>query len=122
MSGSMGRLAGRAWLWIDGVQYPVVSEPTYGVAKVKRTVLKGMDRIHGFSEEVIPGFISVTLRDEVGTSLSTFQDMVDVAITLQLANGKRISGTSMCHVDSAEVNATEATYAVRFEGEDVTDV
>jgi hypothetical protein len=117
----MQRLAGRAWIWIDGVQYPVVSEPTYGVATTKRTLLKGMDRLHGYSEEVIPGFIGVTLRDEAGTSLSGFQDMVSVSITLQLANGKRVSGTNMCHVDSAEVNATEATFGVRFEGEDVRD-
>jgi hypothetical protein len=117
----MGRLAGRAWIWIDGVQYPVVSEPVYGVAKVKRTLLKGMDGIHGYSEEVIPGFIGVTLRDEAGTSLSGFQDMTSVSVTLQLANGKRVSGSDMCHIDSAEVNATEATYGVRFEGEDVRD-
>lgn len=121
MSGSMSRLGGRAWLWIDGVQYPVVAEPTYGVSKVKRTILKGMDGVHGYSEEVIPGFIAVTLRDEAGTSLSDFQDMTNVSVTLQLANGKRVSGSDMCHVDSAEVNATEATFPVRFEGEDVRD-
>jgi hypothetical protein len=121
MSGAMQRISGRAWIWIDGVQYPLVSQPKYGVAKVKRTTLKGMDRIHGYGEEVTPGFIEAVLRDEAGTSLSGFQDMTSVSITLQLANGKRVSGTDLCHVDSAEVDASEATYAVRFEGEDVRD-
>jgi hypothetical protein len=117
----MQRLSGRAWIWIDGVQYPLVSQPKYGVASVKRTMLKGMDRIHGFGEEIIPGFIEAVLRDEAGTSLSGFQDMVSVSITLQLANGKRVSGSNLCHVDSAEVDAAEATFSVRFEGEDVRD-
>jgi hypothetical protein len=121
MSGTMQRLAGRAWLWIDGVQYSVVSAPKYGVAKVSRTLLKGMDRIHGFSEEIVPGFIEVTLRDEAGTSQSGFQDMVSVSATLQLANGKRVSGTNLCTVNAVEVDAAEATFTVRLEGEDVRD-
>ena len=121
MADNSRRLAGLAWLTIDGVSYPVVSSPTWGVATRKRKTLPGMDRIHGYSEEIVPGFIAVTLRDEAGTSIAGFQDMVSVAVSLELASGKRVSGTGMWTVESAEVDSAEATFAVRFEGEDVAE-
>jgi hypothetical protein len=121
MSGSMGRSAGRAWIWIDGIQFDLVSQPTWGVATTKKTMLKGMDGLHGYSEEPIPGFIAATLRDNAGLSISEFDAMTDVSVTLELANGKRVSGSNMVCVDTVEVDSTEATFSVRFEAESVTD-
>ncbi|EHL97706.1 hypothetical protein HMPREF9946_03989 [Acetobacteraceae bacterium AT-5844] len=121
MSGSMQRLGGRFWIWIDGIQFPVVSQPTYGVATTKKTLLKGLDGIHGYAEEPVPGFIAVTLRDTADVSMSEFDRMTDVSVSAQLANGKRVSGNNMVCVETVEVDATEGTFSVRFEGEDVTD-
>lgn len=121
MADNSRRLAGLAWMWIDGVEYSVVGQPQWGVSNVTRTTLKSMRGVDGYSEEVKPGFIAATLRDDGTFRVGDFQDMTHVSVTLQLANGKRISGTGLWTADAQEVDSTEATFAVRFEGEDVRE-
>lgn len=121
MADNSRRLAGVAWMWVDGVSYALAADPTYRVSNITRTTLSGMDRVHGYSETIQPGFIAATLRDEPITSIASFAEMTNVSVSLQLANGKRISGTGMWTVETQEVNSTEATFAVRFEGEDVRE-
>ncbi|WP_419900690.1 phage tail tube protein [Roseomonas sp. USHLN139] len=121
MADNSRRLAGTAYLFVDGVQYPIASEPSYRVSTVTRTTLTGMSGVDGYSETPQPGFIAATLRDGPLVSMSDFQDMTNVSVTLQLANGKRVSGTGMWTVETQEVNSTEGTFSVRFEGEDVRD-
>jgi hypothetical protein len=121
MADNSRRLAGVAYLFIDGVSYPVVSDVTYSVASVTRSSLSGMDRVHGYSETIRPGFIAATLRDEAGTSLAGFQEMTNVAVSLETASGKRIEGYGMWTVEAAEASLAEGTFTVRFEGEDVRD-
>lgn len=115
------RVAGLAWAWVDGVQYEVVSEPTWRASRVTRTTLTSMSRTGLYSETIQPGFIAFTARDDGTFRVADFAEMTNVAVTLQLANGKRISGTGMYTVETQEVNSTEATFSVRFEGEDVRE-
>jgi hypothetical protein len=103
------------------VSYPVVSDVTYSVADRSRTTLGGMDRVHGYSETIRAGFIAATLRDEAGTSLAGFQEMTNVAVSLETASGKRVEGYGMWTVEAAEASLAEGTFTVRFEGEDVRD-
>lgn len=121
MADNSRRLAGVAYLFIDGVSYPVVSDVTYSVASVSRTTLNGMDDVHGYGEAVRAGFIAATLRDEAGTSLKGFQDMTNVSVSLETASGKRVEGYGMWTTEAAEASLAEATFAVRFEGRDVRD-
>lgn len=115
------RLSGVAWLFIDGVQYTVVSGAGYGVATEKRETLASMSGIDGYKSTFVPGFIKATIRDTADMSVADFMDMTDVSVTLRLASGKQISGTGMWTVEAAEVDSTEATFDVRFDGEDVTE-
>jgi hypothetical protein len=121
MADNTRRLGGVSWLFIDGVSYPVVGDVTYSVATVTRSTLMGMDRVHGYSEVPRAGFISATIRDEAGTSLLDIQEMTNVSVSLQAANGKRVQGVGMWVVEAAEVATAEATFTVRWEGEDVRD-
>lgn len=121
MADNSRRLAGLAWLWIDGVTYPVVGDVNWSVASVSRATLAGMDRVHGYSETPRPGFIEAVIRDTADTTVKGFEAMTNVSVTLKLASGKQVSGTGMWTVEAAEVNAAEATFKVRFEGEDVAE-
>lgn len=121
MADNSRRLAGLVWLWIEGVEYEVVSQPQYGVSSVTRTTLASMRGISGYSETPKPGFIAATIRDDGTFNVRDFQDMTNVSVTLQLANGKRISGSGLWTVEAAEVDSTEATFSVRFEGDDVRE-
>lgn len=117
MSDTSRRRAGVAWLWIDGVEYEVMSQPTWGVSRVRRETMPSMRGVAGYKETPIAGFIAATLLDESGVTVAHFQDMTSVSVTLRLASGKEVSGTGMWTVEAQEVDAAEATFAVRFEGD-----
>jgi hypothetical protein len=121
MADNSRRLAGVGDFSIDGVPYDLVSDLLWKPSDRTRTSLSGMNRVHGYSETITPGFISATLRDTAGTSIRGFQDMTNVSVSAGLASGKRVSGTGMWTVESQEVNSAEATFSVRFEGEDVRE-
>ncbi|EOI7396951.1 phage tail tube protein, partial [Yersinia enterocolitica] len=55
-------------------------------------------------------------RDSGGTSISDFNDQTNVNIVCELANGKTIIGSSMWSVNTQEVDSTEATADIRWEG------
>ncbi|MBX6382079.1 MAG: phage tail tube protein [Microbispora sp.] len=121
MADTSRRLAGLAWLSIDGVSYPVVSDPAWRVASVTRETLVSMGAVDGYKETIVPGFIEATIRDTASTTVRGFQDMTSVSVTLRLANGKQVSGTGMWTTEAVEVNSTDATFKVRFEGQDVEE-
>jgi hypothetical protein len=123
MSGTVSRrAAGQAWLTVNNVGYSVVSEPSWRTARVQRETLVSLSGIDGYKEVALPGFIAATIRDTFGQRVADFQDMVDVTVTLKQSNGKQISGTGMWTTEASEVNAEEATFAVRFEGELVEEL
>lgn len=116
------RLAGTASITVNGRTILLVGELTYRVARVARTTLVGMDRVHGYSEMPVAGYIAGTFRDVQDLTLADFNDMIDATVVAKLANGKTIVGTNMWSTDSQEVKAAEATFDVRFEGESVEEL
>jgi len=116
------RVAGQAWLTVDGVSFSVVGEPTWRVANVTRETLVSLSAIDGYRETITPGFIAATVRDTPGFKVKGFEDMTAAAVTLRMASGKQISGTGMWTTEASEVNAADATLAVRFEGEFVEEL
>lgn len=110
------RLAGVTSMAIDGTSYDLVGDVTWSPSDRKRTTLTGLDRVHGYQEIIVPGFIAAKLRDNGARAALTFQNMTSVTVQLLLANGKTITGSGMWNVEAVEVEAMEATFAVRFEG------
>ncbi|SHJ69147.1 Phage tail tube protein [Roseomonas rosea] len=116
-----GALAGTSYLTVGGLALPVVSGVGYGVSRSQKETLTGQDGVHGFSVKPIPGFIKAVVRDIAEISVAEFEAMEDVPVSLELANGKRISGNGMWCVGAIEVNSDEATIELRFEGPDVEE-
>jgi hypothetical protein len=115
------RLAGITGLAIDGTAYMVVSDVTWSPSKWKRETLVGLDSVHGFSEVPLQGHIEATLRDSGAISVGDFNDMRCVEVMVTLANGKVVAGANMWNTSALEVRAAEGTFAVRFEGTDVSE-
>ncbi len=115
------RLAGTAYVTVDGVTVMVVGQFKYRPSKVERTTLNGMDGVHGYKEKPVPGYISCQLRDSGGTTVSDFNDQTNVNVIAELANGKTIIGKGLWSVNAQEVDSEEATFDVRWEGADVTE-
>ena len=109
-------LAGTAQITVDGNSYMLEGAAKYSPSTVTRTSLVGQDGYHGVKEMPVAGSISFTARDAGNLTVYNFNRMRHATVVLQLANGKTVVGRSMACVDAQEVDTTEATFDVKFEG------
>lgn len=121
MSDNTQRLAGIAYLSVDGISYMVAADLAYQVSTVSRESLVGQDKVHGYSEKPMPGHISATLRDAKTLSLAKINAMTNVTVVAELANGKTIVGRKMWTVDAQEVKTVEGSFEVKWEGPSVEE-
>ena len=121
MADTSRRLAGVAYLTIDGTSYPLVGEAKYSPSTFKRETKAGQDGIHGYSESPNAPYIEATIRDAHGVTVADFNAMTNSTVVLELANGKVVVGRNMWAVETQEVDTTEASFKVRFESPDVQE-
>ncbi|WP_429497023.1 phage tail tube protein [Robbsia andropogonis] len=114
-------LAGIAGVKIDGVTRQLEGGAKYSVSSVKRESLLGQDGFHGFKENPVAPYISLSLRDAGDMSVADFNAMRNVTIVLELANGKIVTGRNMGAVDVQEVDTEDAKFEIKFEGPQVTE-
>lgn len=118
MGDTTNRLAGTAFLSVNGITYQLEGALTYSPVKVMRETLKGQDGVHGYKEMPEPGKIGGSIRDSGGLTVADFNAMTDATIVLQLANGKTVTGSNMWTVDAIEVDTVDAKFEVKWEGRD----
>lgn len=121
MADTTNRLAGIAYVTVDGQNYMLAGDLSYRVSAVERSTLTGQDAVHGYEEKPLPGMISGTFRDGGGLTVAQINAMTNVTVVAELANGKTIVGRNMWTVDSQEVKTQEATFEVKWEGFSVTE-
>jgi len=121
MGDTSNRLAGTALVSTNGISIMVAGQFKYSPSKVKRETLTGMDYVHGYKEKPSAPFISCQVRDSGGTTVADFNDMTNVTVVAQLANGKTIIGSGLWTVESQEVDSEDAVFDVRWEGIDVVE-
>ena len=122
MADTTNRLAGVAYVTVDGANYRLVGDLSYDVSSVKRETLTGQDGVHGYSGMPKAGSIAGTFRDAGGLKIADFNTMTNVTVVAELANGKTIIGRNMWQVGEAlEVKTQEATVDVRWESADVSE-
>lgn len=114
--------AGSATLSVDGRNYLLQGSFRWSPSNKSRETLVGMDGIHGYKEMPATPFMSATLRDSDGLSVADLNAMTRVTVTAQLANGKTIVGRGMWAVGVQEVDSTEGTIDVRWEGPEVMEL
>lgn len=110
------RLAGTAYLSVDGLTYMLAGDFEYSPASVTRETLVGMDSVHGYSEKPMQSHISATLRDSGGLTVASLNAMTNVTVVAELANGKVIIGRNMWTVEAQSSKAADATIEVKWEG------
>lgn len=116
MANTTNRVAGVAFLSVDGVSYALSGELEYSPALVKRETVSGQDGVHGYKEMPVAPHIAGTIRDMDGLSIASLNAMTSVTVTLQLANGKLVVGRNMWTVEDVVAKSTEGTVEVRWEG------
>ncbi len=121
MGDTSRRLAGIAYLTVDGVSYMLAADCTYSVSSVKRETLTGQDGVHGYSEMPVAGFISGTFRDAYSLTVADFNAMTNVTVVVELANGKVVTARNAWTTDPQEVKTAEGTFEVRFDSAQVEE-
>lgn len=110
------RIAGIAYLKVDGEQIDIRGKFKYKVNTVKREVITGQDGVHGYKEMPEAPYISGDVDDMPGTRLKRLEGITDATITLELANGKTIVLNNAWWEDTSEVDTEEGSYPVKFVG------
>ncbi len=114
------RLAGVTSFTVDGTAYNVTEFSWSPSIRVRETMtsLSGVD---GYSEKPVAGFVAAKFRDSQSIRVADFNALTGSTIVVRLANGKSVVGHGMWNIPVQEVSGAEATFDVRFEGDDVTE-
>lgn len=116
MADTTNRLAGVAYVSVDGKNYMLTGQLSYSPSTVIRQTLTGQDRVQGYSEMPHPGSIGGTFRDAGGLTVADFNAMSNVTVVCELANGKTIIGRNMWTTDAQEVDTEQGSFSVKWEG------
>ena len=121
MADTTRRLAGTAYLFVDGTSYMLAGDFMYSPTKVERETLIGMDAVHGYSEKPAVAYVSGKIRDSGGLKVSSINAMSDVTVTVELANGKTIIARNAWTIEPPVVNTVDGTFDVRWDALSVTE-
>lgn len=121
MPDTTNRIAGTAYLSVDGESYLLRGDFEYSPSARKRESVPGMDGVHGYLETINVPHMSGTLTDAGTLSVTDLNAMTNVTVVCELANGKTITGRNMWTVESQTSKATDGTVEVRWEGPEVVE-
>jgi hypothetical protein len=110
------RIAGTAFLKVDGGIYPLRGNFTVSPSALERAGISGQDFVHGYSEMPRVPFIEgdVSLVPEL--SMTTVEGVNNSTVTAELANGKvYVLREAWCR-SALELNTREGQTRIRFEG------
>lgn len=110
------RIAGIAYLKVDGAQYPLRGNFTVSPSAVERGGIAGQDYVHGYSELPRVPYIEgdVSLVPEL--SMEAVEAITDATITAELANGNvYVLREAWCR-SALELNTHDGQVRVRFDG------
>jgi hypothetical protein len=110
------RIAGVAYIFVDGRQYPLRGDLTISIDTIEREGIAGQDGVHGFTETPRVPWIEGAISDLGELSLVALQAMCDVTVTAELANGKVYVLRNAWTSTPREFAAADGQATVRWEG------
>ncbi|SER57071.1 Phage tail tube protein [Faunimonas pinastri] len=110
------RIAGIAYLFVDGTQYPLRGNFTVSPDAIERAGIAGQDSVHGYSETPRVPYISgdISLTEDI--SIETIRAVTNATVTAELANGKTYVLREAWCAAAMELNTRDGQTTVRFEG------
>src|SRR6516162_2257454 len=110
------RIAGTAFLKVDGGIYPLRGNFTVSPSSLERAGISGQDYVHGFSEMPRVPFIEGDISTIPTLSWTAMEGIVNSTVTAELANGKTYVLREAWTRSAFELNTREGQGRVRFEG------
>jgi len=112
----MARIAGIAYIKVNGQQFPLRGNFTVTPTDVERTGIAGQDGFHGYSEMPRVPSIEGDITTLPGLSIENLQSMTNETVTAELANGTTYVLREAFTAGVREINAQEGSVRVRWEG------
>lgn len=110
------KIGGRARILINGVQYALRADVTIIPSDVSRESIVGQDGYHGVRETPVACACEFTLSDMPNVDIIALAKLTDATVSIQMDNGTQYVFRNAAQVNAIELNQTEGSYAVRFEG------
>ena len=110
------RIAGIAFLKVDGNQYPLRGNFTITPSVIERAGIAGQDYIHGYSELPRVPSIEGDVSTVPGLAIEDFDGMTNVTVTAELANNSTYVLREGWCVSALAINARDGMVRVKWEG------
>lgn len=110
------RIAGVAYLKIDGAQYALRGNFSVSPSNIERQMLAGQDGPHGFSEMPRIPYIEADISMQPGFSLTQAQAITNSTITAELANGNTYTLRNAATTAAFVINTQAGIAHIRWEG------
>jgi hypothetical protein len=110
------RIAGIAFLTVDGQQLALRGNFTVSPSPVERTMLAGQDGVHGYQELPRVPYIEADISTMPGFYLEDLVAQTDVTVVAQLANHMQYTLIGATCKGGLENNSRDGQARVRWEG------
>lgn len=107
---------GRAFVKVDGQQITLTGVPKLTPAQIKRDPIDGINGLAGFKQTAVSPMLEFETIDCKSLNLEAMQGHEDLAITLELLDGRQYSITGACLVDTVEIDYDEGKVNLKFVG------
>jgi hypothetical protein len=116
------RIAGIAFLTVDGTQLALKGNFTVSPSPVERTMIAGQDGVHGYQELPRVPYIEgdVSTLPEISTEF--LEGVIDATITAELVNGRTYVLRNAWCKGPIDINTADGQFRVRFEGVDGDEI
>ena len=116
------RIAGIAFLKVDGRQYPLRGNFTVSPTAVERAGIAGQDYVHGYSELPRVPFIEGDVSLDPALAMEDVERTISATVTAELANGTiYVLREAWCR-SAFDLNTHDGMVRVRFEGASCDEV
>ncbi|MEH6630163.1 MAG: phage tail tube protein [Halopseudomonas aestusnigri] len=110
------RIAGTAYVKVDGNQYTLSGSLTVSIDEAEREGLVGLSGVAGFKEMPRVPFIEGEFFTTDEMNLKDVEAITDATVTAELANGKTYVLRNAWTAGAREVDAAEGNVTIKFEG------
>lgn len=110
------RIAGIAFLKVDGQMYPLRGNFTVSPSALERAGIAGEDYVHGYSELPRVPYIEGDVSLVAELSMEDVEATVNATVTAELANGKVYVLREGWCASALELNAREGQVRIRWQG------
>ena len=110
------RIAGVAFLKVDGQQFILEGTLTVSPGSVSREGLVGLSGVAGYKEMPRIPFIEGSFFTTPDLSIKSVENITNATVTAELANGKTYVLRNAWSQEALEINAADGTFTQRFEG------